>query len=178
MNRNDAAPKCPTCGRIGTDYGPFTAFGCGSAFESGKFREKCGNQANAPCQKCGEQPASIHNYNVPEWECGSIDWPQGFEQSYRCQASELQSQVKAWADAALASLAGLTPTPEHGYLKDGGVEQFKADAARMRREIFAAMKTESAWYLWSPTAQTVVVTPEQMLTLDEAAEQIAALAAK
>lgn len=48
---------------------------------------------------------------------------------------ELESQVKAWADAALVSLAGLTPTPEQGYLKDGGIEQFKADAARMRREM-------------------------------------------
>lgn len=54
--------------------------------------------------------------------------------SMHAQAAETLRQRDAYAGKALIALAGAVPTPEKGYIQDGGPEQMAADIRKLRRQ--------------------------------------------
>lgn len=62
------------------------------------------------------------------------------------QSAHFEVERKAYADAILIHLSGIIPTPESGYLKDGGVSLAKSDLARLRNLYIGHNRTIESLY--------------------------------
>lgn len=63
----------------------------------------------------------------------------------RREVEQLKAERDAYACAGLLGLSGLVPTPEKGYVRDGGPGLFRSDMGRMRKEV-DRIKSELAWW--------------------------------
>ena len=90
-------------------------------------RGGCSQSLETLASRGGFGAAEMDRY-VPDWRerCSEIT-------ALRTERDALKAEVQRWAEAALVGLSGIVCTPEAGYLKDGGVGQFRADMESLRK---------------------------------------------